>query len=75
MPETSMIREPEVERRGRGLRRWSVAWGLFNHDTQRSCTRRRLFFTERGAERWIESKRVRPEDRWQPRDSSEGEGR
>lgn len=62
-----MIREPEVQRRGRGLRRWSVVWGLFDRDTLQSCTRRKMFFTERGAERWIESKRIRPEDRWSPR--------
>lgn len=49
------------------MRRWSVSWGLFDHATLRSTARRRLFFTERGAERWIESKRVRPEDRWRPR--------
>lgn len=59
-----MIREPEVERRGRGLRRWSVAWGLYFPDSMRSTTRRRLFFTQRAAERWIERKRLKPEDRW-----------
>lgn len=67
MSDVSMIREPEVERRGRGLRRWSVAWALFDHRTERSYTRRKLFFTERGADRWIESKRVHDGDRWQSR--------
>jgi len=69
MSEIIMIREPAVEHRGRGIRRWSVAWGLFDHRTQRSWTRRKVFFTERGVTRWIESKRIRPEDRWQPRDT------
>lgn len=59
-----MIRTPEVEHRGRGVRRWSVAWGLYFPNTMRSETRRRMFFTQRGAEGWIERKRIKPEDRW-----------
>lgn len=66
MAEVSMIRKPEVECRERGVRRWSVTWSLFNHDAGRSSTRRKLFFTQRGAERWIESKRVRPAGEWRP---------
>jgi len=64
MSDVTMIREPEVVHREKGFPRWAVEWGLFNHDTLRSCTRRRLFLTRRAAERWIDSKRIDPRRQW-----------
>lgn len=59
MADCIVIREPEVVRHGR---RWAVEWALFDRDTLRSFTRTKRFMTRRRAERWIESKRVKPTD-------------
>ncbi len=72
MGRVSMIREPEIEHRERGLRRWSVVWALFDHGSLKSTTRRRLFFTERGAERWLDSKRIKPSDEWRTPAAEDG---
>jgi hypothetical protein len=66
-----MIREPEVEQRQSGIRRWSVTWALFNRATLRSSTQRRLFLTRRGAERWLDSKRIKPKGAWHSPDGGD----
>ena len=64
MSHCRMIREPEVLRRDKGFPRWAVEWALFDPESLRSFTRRRKFLTRRRAERWIESKRIKPENEW-----------
>lgn len=58
MTHRKLLGPPHIQHRDKGLRRWAVAWSLYDFDTTGIIDRRKEFFTFRGAMRWLERQRV-----------------